>query len=166
GEDQALRQEVESLFVHDAQGEEWIDGRALDVAAQALGSKPYHSWVGRQVHHYHVSSLLARGGMGEVYKARDTRLNRDVAIKVVDERFRLRFEREARAISSLNHPHVCTLYDIGPNYLVMEFVEGETLAAQLEKGKLSIELALRYGAQIAAALAAAHAKGIIHRDLK
>src|SRR5262245_31078673 len=166
GEDQALRQEVESLFVHDAQGEDWIDGRALDVAAQALASKPSESWVGRRVHHYQVLSLLARGGMGEVYKARDTRLNRNVAIKIVHERFGLRFEREARAISSLNHPHVCTLYDVGPNYLVMELVEGETLAARLEKRKLPLELVLRYGAEIADALAAAHAKGIIHRDLK
>src|SRR5262245_26913833 len=166
GEDNALRQEVEWLFVHDVQGEEWIDGRALDVAAQALARKPGESWVGRQLHHYQVSSLLARGGMGEVYKARDTRLNRNVAIKVVHERFGLRFEREARAISSLNHPHVCTLYDVGPNYLVMELVEGETLAARLEKGKLPLELGLRYGAEIADALAAAHAKGIIHRDLK
>jgi Tol biopolymer transport system component/predicted Ser/Thr protein kinase len=166
GEDQALRQEVESLFVHDAQGEGWIDGRALDVAAQALATKPNESWVGRQVHHYQVLSLLARGGMGEVYKARDTRLNRNVAIKIVHERFGLRFEREARAISSLNHPHVCTLYDVGPNYLVMELVEGETLAARLEKRKLPLELVLRYGAEIADALAAAHAKGIIHRDLK
>src|SRR5262245_2597604 len=104
--------------------------------------------------------------MGEVYKARDTRLNRNVAIKIVHERFGLRFEREARAISSLNHPHVCTLYDVGPNYLVMELVEGETLAARLEKRKLPLELVLRYGAEIADALAAAYAKGIIHQDLK
>src|SRR5262250_132031 len=143
GEDQALRQEVESLFLHDAEGEEWIDGRALDVAAQALASKPHESWVGRQVHHYQVSSLLARGGMGEVYKARDTRLNRNVAIKVVQERFGLRFEREARAISSLNHPHICTLYDVGPNYLVMEFVEGETL-----RGPMPMEEALAAARQI------------------
>jgi Tol biopolymer transport system component/predicted Ser/Thr protein kinase len=166
GEDNALRQDVEFLFVHDVQGEQWIDGRALDVAAQALARNPGESWVGRQVRHYQVLSLLARGGMGEVYKARDTRLNRNVAIKVVHERFGLRFEREARAISSLNHPHVCTLYDVGPNYLVMELVEGETLAARLEKGKLPLGLVLRYAAEIADALGAAHAKGIIHRDLK
>src|SRR4030095_14068270 len=121
GEDNALRQDVEFLFVHDVQGEQWIDGRALDVAAQALARNPGESWVGRQVRHYQVLSLLARGGMGEVYKARDTRLNRNVAIKVVHERFGLRFEREARAISSLNHPSVCTLDDVGPHYLVMEF---------------------------------------------
>jgi len=115
---------------------------------------------------YQIVSALGAGGMGQVFRARDTRLGRAVAIKVCDEQFIARFEREARAISALNHPHICTLYDVGPNYLVMELVEGETLAARLKKGKLSIEDALRYGGQLAAALAAAHAKGIIHRDLK
>src|SRR6266404_3405444 len=104
--------------------------------------------------------------MGEVYKARDTRLNRTVAVKVSAEQFSERFEREAHAIAALNHPHICTLYDVGPNYLVMELVEGETLAARLRKGPLPRELALRYSAQIADALAAAHSLGIVHRDLK
>ena len=89
-----------------------------------------------------------------------------MAIKTSQEQFSDRFEREARAISSLNHPHICTLYDVGPNFLVMELVEGETLAARLKRGKLSIADALRYGAQIADALAEAHGKGIVHRDLK
>src|SRR5207302_2850551 len=88
------------------------------------------------------------------------------AIKISAQQFSDRFEREARAIAALNHPHICTLHDVGPNYLVMELVEGETLAARLKKGALSISLVLRYGAQIADALAAAHANGIIHRDLK
>src|SRR5216684_1448436 len=104
--------------------------------------------------------------MCEVLKARDTRLNRNVAIKFSKEKFSDRFEREARAIAALNHPNICTLYDVGPDYLVMELVEGETLAAKLKKGKLSIDDALRYGGQIAAALAEAHSKGITHRDLK
>src|SRR5207237_5241630 len=91
---------------------------------------------------------------------------RSVAIKVSARQFSDRFEREARAISALNHPHICTLYDVGPNYLVMELVEGRTLAAQLEKGALSIEMTMRYGVEIAGALAAAHSRGIIHRDLK
>src|SRR5207302_7885593 len=86
--------------------------------------------------------------------------------KVSHEQFSARFEREARAISALNHPNICTLYDVGPNYLVMELVEGKTLAAKLKKGKLSIEDTLLYGGQIAAALAEAHSKGINHRDLK
>src|SRR5438046_6220843 len=111
---------------------------------------------------YEIIRAIGAGGMGQVFRARDTRLGRAVAIKVCDEKFSERFEREARAISSLNHPHICTLYDVGPNYLLMELVEGETLAARLKKGKLSIEATLRYGGQIADALAAAHAKGIIH----
>jgi Tol biopolymer transport system component len=104
--------------------------------------------------------------MGQVYRARDTRLGRDVAIKISKERFSDRFNREARATAALNHPHICTLYDIGSNYLVMELVEGETLAAALKKGALGLKRALVYGAQIAGALAAAHSKGITHRDLK
>ena len=104
--------------------------------------------------------------MGEVFRAIDTRLGRKVAIKVSRQNFDARFEREARAISSLNHPHICTLYDIGPNYLVMELVEGQTLAARLERAKLSIGDTLRYGMQIADALAEAHARGVVHRDLK
>ena len=104
--------------------------------------------------------------MGEVWKARDTRLNRAVAIKFSQERFSARFQREAKAIAQLNHPHICTLHDVGPDYLVMEYVEGEALDARLKKGPIALDRATRYGAQIASALAAAHAKGIVHRDLK
>ncbi len=104
--------------------------------------------------------------MGAVYRAIDTRLNRSVAIKVVDEEFSERFQSEARAISSLNHPSVCTLYDVGANYLVMELIEGETLADRLKTGPLPVDRAVEFGAQIAKALAAAHAKGVVHRDLK
>ena len=104
--------------------------------------------------------------MGEVFRAVDTRLGRPVAIKFAHERFSARFEREARAISSLNHPNICTLYDIGPNYLVMELLEGETIAARLKNGPLPVDQALRYASQIAAALAEAHEHGIVHRDLK
>jgi serine/threonine protein kinase len=104
--------------------------------------------------------------MGEVYRARDTRLGRDVAIKISAERFSDRFEREARAISALNHPNICTLYDVGPNYLVMELVEGDTLSKLIKQGPLPLEKVLQCAVQIAGALAAAHAKGVIHRDLK
>ena len=124
------------------------------------------SLPGTQLGPYTIEAPLGAGGMGQVYKARDTRLGRQVAIKILAEQFGDRFEREARAISALNHPHICTLHDIGPNYLVMELVEGETLAARLKKGSLPVDLVVRYGVQTADALAAAHAQGIIHRDLK
>src|SRR5438128_12134179 len=104
--------------------------------------------------------------MGEVFLAIDTRLGRAVALKTTHERFSERFEREARAISSLNHPNICTLYDVGPNYFVMELVEGETIAAQLKSGPLPVKTALSYASQIMAALVEAHGKGIVHRDLK
>ena len=125
---------------------------------------------------YEIESLLGSGGMGEVYRARDTRLGRDVAVKVLyshlcsDRDLKARFEREARTISSLQHPNICTLHDIGHQhgveYLVMELVEGETLAHRLLRGPLPAEQTTRYGAQIADALAEAHKLGITHRDLK
>jgi hypothetical protein len=110
---------------------------------------------------YEIREPIGAGGMGEVYKARDTRLDRTVAIKVGAAQFSERFEREARAVAALNHPHICTLHDVGPDYLVMEYVEGKPLT-----GPLPMEDVLRYGIQIADALDAAHRKGIIHRDLK
>jgi predicted Ser/Thr protein kinase len=119
---------------------------------------------------YEILALLGAGGMGEVYTARDTRLDRTVAIKICKGRFTERFEREARAISSLNHQHICALYDIGREdsveFLVMEYLEGETLEERLRKGALPMEEALRIAIQIAGALDAAHRKGVVHRDLK
>lgn len=111
--------------------------------------------------HFTILASIGKGGMGEVFKARDTRLNRDVAIKVSAERFTERFEREARVIASLNHPNICTLYDIGPNYLVMEFIEGES-----PKGPLPVETVLSYARQMADAFDCAHEKAVTHRDLK
>jgi eukaryotic-like serine/threonine-protein kinase len=125
---------------------------------------------------YEITAPLGAGGMGEVYRARDTRLERTVAIKILPAQFsadpvrKQRFEREAKTISSLNHPHICVLYDVGHqdgiDYLVMECVEGETLAKRLEKGPLPLEQVLKYGMQIADALDKAHRSGVIHRDLK
>ena len=115
---------------------------------------------------YEIVSLLGAGGMGEVYRARDTRLGRDIALKVSAERFSERFEKEARAIAALNHTNVCTLHDVGPNYLVMELVEGVTLAERIKEGAIPLEEILDIARQIAAALEAAHEKGITHRDLK
>ena len=120
---------------------------------------------------YEIVAPLGAGGMGEVYRARDTRLDRTVALKVVSPQLatpelRLRFEREARAISQLSHPHICALYDVGPDFLVMELLEGETLAERLATGALPIEQTLRWGIEVADALDAAHRQGIVHRDLK
>ncbi len=125
---------------------------------------------------YEILASIGAGGMGEVYRARDTRLGREVAIKVLggrhaeDAAMRERFEREARAISALSHPAICTLYDVGEHegthFLVMEYLEGETLADRLDRGGLPLDQALKLGTEIAEALAAAHARGIVHRDLK
>ena len=132
--------------------------------------------VGKRLGPYQVLAKLGEGGMGEVYRARDTRLDRVVAIKVLpaataaDPEFRARFEREARAISQLNHPHICTLFDVGEengvSFLVMEHIEGDTLADRLAKGALPIDRALEYAVEIADALDKAHRRGITHRDLK
>ena len=125
---------------------------------------------------YEIVAPLGAGGMGEVYRARDTRLDRAVAIKILpadlsgDAVRRQRFEREAKVVSSLNHPNICTLYDIGQqdgaDFIVMEFLEGQTLAERLEKGPLPVAQVLAYGAQIASALDKAHRSGVTHRDLK
>src|SRR5499427_8845978 len=125
---------------------------------------------------YEIVEPLGAGGMGEVYRARDTRLERTVAIKVLPQEFsadlfrRQRFEREAKTISNLNHPNICTLHDIGLqngiDYLVMEYVEGETLEKRLEKGPLPTDLLLRHSMEIADALEKAHRSGVVHRDLK
>ena len=132
--------------------------------------------AGTRVGAFEVLARLGTGGMGEVYRARDTRLDRTVALKILraselHRRDRLeRFKREARAISRLNHPHICALHDIGEQdgeaFLVMEYVHGETLAERLARGPLAIEEVLRLGGQIAAALTAAHREGVVHRDLK
>ncbi len=132
--------------------------------------------VGTKLGPYEITAPIGAGGLGEVYRARDARLGRDVAIKVLtahlsaNPEVRARFEREARTISQLNHPHLCTLHDVGAregiDFLVMELVEGESLAARLEKGPLPVPETLRIGTQIADALDAAHRHGIIHRDLK
>jgi len=132
--------------------------------------------AGKKLGPYEIVTAAGVGGMGEVYRARDTRLGRDVAIKVLPEtlstrqEFQQRFAREARSISGLNHPNICSLYDVGQEgetfYLVMEFLDGESLADRLEKGPLPLEQVLRYGKEIANALEAAHRQGVLHRDLK
>ncbi len=159
--DSELRREVESLLARQN------DRLILDHSAQFPGDPTMTVLnAGTRLGPYQVEGKLGEGGMGEVFRAIDTRLGRPVAIKFAHDRFSARFEREARAISSLNHPHICTLYDIGPNYLVMELLEGDTIAARLKNGPLPVDQALRYASQIAAALAEAHENGVVHRDLK
>ena len=126
----------------------------------------------RAISHYEILDKLGAGGMGEVYRARDSKIGRDVAIKVLpaelanDGHYAARLQREARILGSLNHPHIAAIYGLEENAIVMELVQGETLASRLNKGRLPVDLVVRYGSEIAAALSAAHARGIIHRDLK
>src|SRR6266567_763765 len=122
--------------------------------------------AGARLGPYEILAPIGAGGMGEVYKARDTRLDRTVAVKICAEQFSERFQREAEAVAALNHPNICTLYDVGPNYLVMEYIEGPTLGERLKPGPLSVEDAFGIAKQIAAALEHAHDKAVVHRDLK
>jgi serine/threonine protein kinase/Flp pilus assembly protein TadD len=170
--DEGLRREVESLLAS-AQAEALLER----PAAQVFDSlHTFSSLEGRSLGPYRLSARIGAGGMGEIYKANDARLDRTVAIKVLpahiaaDPHARERFEREARAIAALNHPHICALYDVGSadgiDFLVMEYLDGETLAARLQRGWLSMANALEYASQIATALDAAHRAGIVHRDFK
>jgi len=164
--DPELRREVESLLVEPAGGE-FLDRPAIRNAPYLMEDLTVTGLsAGACLGPYRIESKLGEGGMGEVFRATDTRLGRVVAIKITREQFNARFQREARAISSLNHPNICILHDVGPNYFVMELLDGETIAARLKKGPLPEDEAVLCGRQIAAALEAAHEKGIIHRDLK
>jgi eukaryotic-like serine/threonine-protein kinase len=172
--DDELRREVESLLAHD-HAPVLIDRPLLEMAAGVLDDEPDLE-PGIQLGPYRIDHLLGVGGMGQVYQATDTRLGRAVALKILpralasDLQFRARFDREAQAIAALTHPHICTLHDIscehGVDFLVMEYLEGETLAARLERGPLPIDQALTCATEIADALTAAHRQGIAHRDLK
>jgi eukaryotic-like serine/threonine-protein kinase len=177
GGDDALRKEVESLLAQGKTGEGFLDRSALgEVAAEMFDQQDSRSLLGRQLSSYRVLSLLGVGGMGEVYEARDTKLGRNVAIKVLPAAFvndpeRLsRFQREARMLAALNHPNIATIHGFeqsdGVHYLVMELVTGQTLAERLQAGPLRVEDTLKIAGQIAEALEAAHEKGVIHRDLK
>jgi serine/threonine protein kinase len=199
--DAELRRDVEALLAQDSTPAAFVETPAwrrdgeppaarpsLDAnvvsAGRAAGTQPALSRLapGTRLGPYQVESLIGTGGMGEVYKARDTRLDRSVAIKILppevsgDSDRRARFEREAKTIARLSHPHICPLYDVGEHdptssgqaalYLVMEYLAGETLAQRLQKGPLKLDQALAIATEIADALAAAHRQGVIHRDLK
>ena len=178
--DTGLQREVESLLVsHDQAGDRFEQPASGTAALAAAGFGPGHSLhlrAGARLGPYEILAPIGVGGMGEVYKARDTRLDRTVAIKILPPRIaadpegRERFEREARAVAALSHPHICTLHDVGrdgeTDFLVMEHLDGETLAARLVRGRLPLEQALDYACEIASALVKAHDAGIVHRDLK
>jgi eukaryotic-like serine/threonine-protein kinase len=172
--DATLRHEVESLLAND--GASLLEKSALDVAARAMAQQDTPSWVGRTIRNYDILSLVGVGGMGEVYRARDRSLGREVALKVLPhevskdpERVK-RLEREARTLASLNHPAVATLFGLeeheGQRFLVMELVPGQTLADRLRHGPLPTRDALDISRQIAEGLEVAHDAGIVHRDLK
>src|SRR5262245_46807113 len=179
--DEELRREVEELLRYDGAAGSFIQGNALAYEARRLEPKELSQTApqllpGQSVGAYKILALLGRGGMGVVYRARDERLRRDVAIKVLPASFandadRLRrFEQEAHATSALNHPNILTIYDTGAQdgapFIVAEFLEGGELRDQLKEGPLSVRKAIEYAQQVAAGLAAAHEKGITHRDLK
>src|SRR5215510_1405848 len=176
GDDERLREEAERLLAaHEREGdfiEAPIFAETTGLTADDLDQSP----VGRNIGPYQVISLLGRGGMGDVFLAEDTRLERKVALKILPGAFtqspdRLRrFEREAKAASALNHPNILTIHEIGESdgahYIVSEFVEGETLRAMIERGRLDVDQAITIAEQLASALGVAHEAGIIHRDIK
>jgi len=177
--DEQLRQQAEILleFGDKAEAESFLEGRALDKSSFGLSElSDSGSWTGRKIANYAVAELIGVGGMGEVYRATDTKLERDVALKVLPPSFgedpdrRMRFEREARLLAALNHPNIAAIYGFeeagNECALVLELVEGPTLADILKNGPVPLNEALRIARQIADALEAAHEKSIIHRDLK
>jgi serine/threonine protein kinase len=186
GGDQELLGEVESLIKYEEKGREFIepptetaDGEHAPLLRAVRKLQPSETegrFIGRSLGVYDVNELIACGGMGEVYRAVDRRLNRTVVIKTLpahlsdDPDRQERFKREAKIISELNHPHICMLYDVGRqdnvDYLVLEYIEGETLQSRLNQRWLSVADALEFAIQIADAFRAAHRRGIIHRDLK
>lgn len=163
-DDADLRREVESMLAQSSSIGMLVN-QTTWAAADAFATARTALKFGETLGPYEILRLLGTGGMGEVYLAEDTRLVRKVAIKISHERYSGRFEREARAISALNHPNICTLYDVGPNYLVMELVEGETLRDMLKRAPVA-ECSVEITRQVLEALRAAHRAGIVHRDLK
>jgi serine/threonine protein kinase len=167
-DDEELRREVESLLEQqESPAEQLLDRPAVERARNFLDETSDSGFAaGTQLGPYQILGPLGVGGMGRVYQAHDSRLGRNVAIKISHERFSQRFTREARAIAQLSHSNICTLYDIGPDYLVMECVEGATLEARISAGPLPIAVAIDIAFQVAQGLRFAHAKQILHRDIK
>ena len=174
--DEELRREVESLIRDGQEGGEFLERHALEVAAEQYVSAVASNLTGRKLGRYEILSRLGAGGMGEVYRARDTRLKREVALKVLprdcvaDPERKRRLVQEARAASALNHPNIVTIYDIdqaeGIDLIAMEYVPGKTLGQVIPRNGLRLKEALKYAVEIAGALAAAHGAGVVHRDVK
>ncbi len=174
--DAALRREVESLLGYDAQAADFIEQPAVAFAAEDLAEEQSTMQIGQRISHYQILSQLGRGGMGEVFLAQDTNLQRQVALKLLPAQFTAdrarvqRFEREARAASALNHPNILTIHEIGQtdglHFLVTEYIDGQTLRQQMKPGRMELATALDMAIQIANALVAAHEAHIIHRDIK
>lgn len=175
--DTELRHEVESLLAAHGNAEaQFLAAPALDVMARAVAADRNASLCGSSLGHYQVLSVLGVGGMGEVYLARDLRLDRKVALKLLPAQFTAdparikRFEREARAASALNHPNIITIYEVGEtegqHFIAMEYIDGETLRAVLTRERVALRTAVEWGIQLAGAIAAAHEAGIVHRDIK
>ena len=176
GNDDELRAEIESLLACEDRTDTYLEKPALQVAAESLANQGGGLLVGQTLGRYQLLSLVGRGGMGDVYCAVDSRLNRIVAVKILPSYFAddhersQRFEQEARVIALLNHPHICILHDAGCDngtyYLVFEYLVGESLSERLVRGPLTVSEALQYAIQITEALEHAHQQGIIHHDLK
>src|SRR5437764_2660119 len=174
--DEGMRREVESLLTSHERAENFIELPAFEVAPELVTNDRAGAMVGELVGHYRVESLIGVGGMGEVFLARDERLERKVALKFLPERLTAekmqlsRFQSEARAASALNHPNILTVYEIGTegdrHFIATEFIEGVTLRASLAHGRMSVHDALEVAVQVASALAAAHKAGVVHRDIK
>jgi serine/threonine protein kinase len=174
--DEELRREVESLLRYAGDAQRLMEKPALEIAAQKLATHDRRNLEGLEIGPYKILSLLGSGGMGEVYQARDSRLKRDVAIKVLPVEFSCdagrvqRFQREAELLASLNHPNIAAIYDLeefeSSRFLVLELVDGETLADRIARAPIALDESLAIARQIAEALDAAHQRGIIHRDLK
>ena len=167
--DASIRAEVERLLAEHDQAGTFLSRPPMgNLAFEVEAPAPFRKFSEGEVlaGRFRILRFIAAGGMGEVYKAADIRLGREVAIKIVAESFGQRFETEAHTIASLNHPCICALHDIGPNYLVMEYLEGETLAVRIKQGPLPLDEVLKIAISTAGALGAAHRMGIVHRDLK
>src|SRR5436309_1782638 len=174
--DNALRREVESLIESHEQSGSFIEAPAADIATELLAQTDPQLFSGQPIGFYKIVSLLAKGGMGEVYLAEDTRLGRQVALKRLAPRFTLdmesvrRFEQEARAASALNHPNIVTIHEIGHlsrlHFITTEFIDGETLRHDLMGVRRSLDEAFDVAIQVASALSAAHTAGIVHRNVK